>query len=41
MASLIQHQVLTVEEADAIKLEWQTKHRFMLKFASFGDILDL
>jgi predicted nucleic acid-binding protein len=37
--SLIRIQVLTVEEADAIKLEWQTNHRFTLKFASFGSLL--
>jgi predicted nucleic acid-binding protein len=36
--SLIRLQVLTVEEADAIKFEWEMNHRFTLKFASFGDL---
>lgn len=34
---LIQHSVLTVPEADAIKQDWQENHRFRLTFASFGE----
>lgn len=36
---LIRGGVLTVEEADGIRLEWENQHRFKLLFASFGDIL--
>lgn len=38
MIKLITDGILTVDEADAIKLEWLTKYRFALKFKSFSDI---
>lgn len=37
MVSLIQDGVLTIEQADAIKLNWETNHRFKLTFESFAD----
>lgn len=40
VVSLIRLHVLTVDDADAIKLDWQTNHRYTLKFASFGEVLD-
>jgi predicted nucleic acid-binding protein len=40
MVGLIQATVLSVAEADAIKLDWETNHRFALPgFQSFGDLL--
>jgi predicted nucleic acid-binding protein len=40
MVSIIQAGLLTVAEADGIKLDWATNHRFALsQFRSFGDIL--
>ena len=30
---------LSVEEADAMKMVWETEHRFRLKFGSFADIV--
>lgn len=33
---LIQAKVLTVAEADALKAEWETRHRFKLPFSSFA-----
>lgn len=39
MLSLIRTDVLGVEEADAIKREWEDNHRFRLPFDSFGDRL--
>jgi predicted nucleic acid-binding protein len=40
MICLIKEGVLTIVEADAMKYEWETKHRFRLAISSFGDILD-
>lgn len=37
MMSFIQDGVLTVEQADAIKLDWETNHSFKLKFGSFAE----
>jgi predicted nucleic acid-binding protein len=39
VVSLIQKGLLTVAEADAIKADWETNHRFTLKFQSFADII--
>ena len=39
MISLIQHNVLDLEAADAIKVEWETRFRFKLKISSFGELL--
>lgn len=39
MYSMLQETLLTVAEADAIKQDWATLHRFRLKIASFGDLL--
>ncbi len=36
MVSLIHEGVIDVAAADAIKLEWERKHRFKLNFASFA-----
>jgi len=36
---LIQHSVLTIAEADAIKQDWENNHRFHLKFSSFKERL--
>jgi len=35
--SMIRESVLTIEEADRIKLDWETKHRFKLTFGSFRE----
>ncbi len=35
VVELIQEGVLTVADADAIKLDWETHHSFKLKFSSF------
>ena len=37
--SLIRADVLTVEEADRIKADWEKHHRFRLRAASFRDLL--
>jgi predicted nucleic acid-binding protein len=37
MVDLIQDDILTVADADAIKLDWETNHSFKLKFASFAE----
>lgn len=37
MVSLIKTGALTVGEADAIKVDWQANHRFMLTFGSFAE----
>jgi len=37
--SLIEESVLSIEEANRIKHEWETNHRFRLKFASFAEKL--
>lgn len=34
---LIQQRVLTIAEADAMKLDWEKNHRFRLEFQSFAD----
>lgn len=34
---LIQHSILTIAEADAMKEDWETNHRFRLTFASFSE----
>lgn len=39
MLTLIQENLLTLEEADAIKNEWASCHRFQLKIASFRELL--
>ncbi|MGE3778703.1 MAG: hypothetical protein AB7F89_16085 [Pirellulaceae bacterium] len=36
---LIQQSVLTVQEADAMKQEWEQHHRFRLPFGSFAERL--
>jgi predicted nucleic acid-binding protein len=36
---LLQHSVLTVAEADALKQEWEQNHRFRLGFTSFAQRL--
>lgn len=38
VVSLIREGVLSVDEADKIKVLWETEHRFQLKFASFADL---
>ena len=37
VVEMIQADLLTIAEADAIKLEWEQNHRFKLPFESFGD----
>ncbi len=37
VVTLIQENVLSVEEADDIKLDWETNHRFKLPFGSFSE----
>lgn len=37
MVMLIQTSVLTVEQADAIKSDWEANHRFRLMFSSFAE----
>ena len=37
VVTLIQKDVLSVEEADDIKLDWETNHRFKLPFGSFSE----
>lgn len=39
VASLINAGVLTVAQADAIKDDWRTNHRFTLAFASFAEVI--
>jgi len=39
MVALIRATVLTVEEADRMKTEWEEHHRFRLKVRSFQDLL--
>jgi predicted nucleic acid-binding protein len=31
--------LLTIAEADAIKADWETNHRFRLRFSSFGEVV--
>jgi len=37
MVMLIQDGVLTVEEADIIKADWEANHCFALRFTSFTE----
>jgi predicted nucleic acid-binding protein len=40
MVEAIQAGLLTVAEADAIKADWETNHRFMKKhFSSFAELI--
>ena len=40
MVEAIQAGLLTVAEADAIKLDWETSHRFIKKhFSSFAELI--
>lgn len=39
MIKLIVDGVITVDEADLIKMDWQTNYRFSLKFKSFLEII--
>ena len=39
MVSMIQGGLLSVAEADAIKEEWASIHKFRLKIASFSELL--
>lgn len=39
MLSIIQAGILTIEQADAIKNDWEANHRFKLMFASFAEKL--
>ncbi len=39
VVALIRASVLTVEEADRVKAEWEQRHRFRLKVRSFQDLL--
>jgi hypothetical protein len=39
MVMIIRAGLLDVPAADAIKSEWATRHSFILKIASFADLL--
>lgn len=39
VVELIRSGVVSVETADAIRVDWATNHRFRLKIASFQDVL--
>ncbi len=39
MVEAIHAGLLTVLEADTIKADWETNHRFRLKFVSFGEVI--
>jgi len=39
MVALIRASVLTVEEADRIKVDWEKNHRFRLRERTFRDLL--
>jgi predicted nucleic acid-binding protein len=39
MVALIRAGQLSVQDADAIKADWETNHRFRQKFKSFGELL--
>lgn len=39
MLSLITQKKLTIAEADQLKNEWRDKHKFLLKFASFDELI--
>jgi len=38
MVALIQASILTVEEADQIKVDWEKNHRFRLRERTFRDL---
>lgn len=39
IAKLIMDKIITIEEADAVKSDWQNNYRFSLKFNSFLEII--
>ena len=39
MVSMIKAGPIAVNEADAIKDEWASTHKFGLKISSFGDLI--
>lgn len=39
MVAAIRRGVLTLQEADRIKREWEINHRFAMRFNSFADVL--
>lgn len=39
VVELIKQNVLTLEEAESIRIDWETNHRFTLKISSFEDLL--
>ena len=39
IVELIKQNLLTLEEAESIKVDWETNHRFKLKISSFGELL--
>lgn len=39
MVSMIKAELITVNEADAIKNEWASTYKFKLKISSFGDLI--
>jgi predicted nucleic acid-binding protein len=39
MVALIRAGVLTVAEADVIKADWESNHRFRLTFTTFGELI--
>jgi hypothetical protein len=39
VVSLIKLNLLDISQADAIKGDWETKHSFRLKFASFAEVI--
>jgi hypothetical protein len=38
IVSLIKAGIINVAQADALENDWETNHRFRLKFTSFGDV---
>lgn len=39
MVAAISNATVTLQEADAIKADWELNHRFRFRFASFSDLL--
>ncbi len=39
IVELIKRNLLALEEAESIKVDWETNHRFALKFPSFRELL--
>ena len=39
VVELIRRSILTLEEADALRIDWANNHRFKLPILSFGDLL--